>query len=820
MNDFVMYGGGFAGMCISDSTVTLNQISFYNCSIGMYPEKAGALFVTSASAVILSDVFFQENVGSASCMQVDGASAVLKRVNYTSNTNALGVVNTNGASGSVLLTSVKFTLNSGALNIAESTVAMRYVQFEENSKAMVVDISNSGVVASPSSVTLDMVSFTRNSGKPAMGIYGSSLTSITMNHVTFASNHVDDNSGSAALYKESSDSAITASNLVFYDNTLEDTSSSESNFECKADACTEGTKVVTATGGDCTSCGPCDSLGKGLVTMCSLCGAGLYSYRNATSSASCLDCAQGNRSFSGMNSSCPFDQCPAGSYGPLDSAACIICQNGYATYTAGLSVCTKCQFFEWCPTDGLCIEGHTGVGCAECEPKWYMKDNTCTQCPESAKIGLALAVILGAFLLNVLYKLAGSEKEEEDDNNNDIKSSISQVPSATVAATAVAKFNVALSFFQITTLVFFSFSFKFPFTILNWLNWIALPLSFDFVDLGRPECSAGTSMGVVSRWAINTFVPLCIMLPFALLAWYRKESQSQAIATIALIGTSTYVPVVTSAMTVWRCENNDYGQSVLASAPSVSCDGSGDFYSMLAASILVTATYLCGIHVAVPKLSKKDGFEKVKRTYVQDFDKGRKWWYHITLGYKLSTVFVVSNVADTLAQLMLMFLLSSSMSVMCFIYRPHTVLDGGNSKKKYWNDKCTLGCRSIWNQWSLHTKVKWFFIQGIICVVLPVGLCILSFVLREIKILVALGFLAFLFLFGPLFCAMKCYYEYIFERGFTPNNVEIILHTIEAILVFITIIYEAVSRKHEHSSKQIDDDFIDDDTYDHHNTLH
>ena len=796
MINFLIMGNGFPGMCIDNSTVTMNQVSFYDCSTSYYK----ALNVLNA-AVMLSDILFQDYNGTSSAMMVyKGRSVVLKRVQFTSNTDALTVSGTGDDSAPVFMTNIKFTGNSKGLTIYESTVALRYAEFEQNENAMYLGTASSAI--------LNMVSFTGNTGNSYSAIFTGRSSNLTLSSVTFSKNQAgvstDDNvdySSSGGVLNPYSGGSVTALDVVFYDNTPNDISTDDqAGLVCKADACTEGTEVVTATGGgNCATCGPCDALRKGFVAMCSSCGAGLFSSRNASLKASCLECGGGNRSFSGTNTSCTLNQCPVGSYGPLDSTACIICQDGYATYTAGLSACTRCQFFEWCPTDGLCIEGHTGVGCSQCDLNWYMKDNMCEQCPESGQTGLAITFVAIVFSLLVLFKLAGAEDEENDDDESS---------SAKLMKTAVAKFNVTLSFFQISTVIFFSFDFKFPFNLLSWVSWIALPLSFEFGELARPECSMGTSMGVESRWSTNTFTPLLFVLPFALLAKYREEYRSQAIATIALIGTSTYVPVISSAMTLWRCEENDYGHSVLAAAPSVNCDGSGYYYIMLVGSIVVTAAYLCGVHVMIPRLSKIEGFGKVKRIYVQDLSKGRKWWFHVTIGYKLATLLLAEFVLDTLVQLMLMLVLSSSVTLLCFTCRPHIVSGEINSKIKCWNDKCTQGCRSICCQWNFYTKCKWIIIQVMICCVSPAIVFILFYATSDIEMLVMFALWAFLFTFGPLFCALKCYYEHVFADGFTPNSVEGILHAIEALLVAFTVIYQIKSKKLEHPNQQRTDDYF------------
>jgi hypothetical protein len=807
INDLTIKGGVFfGGLNNNGSTLTLSQVSFYNCSQGP------ALNVHDSSTE-MSNILFQDNVGSYNTMAVSkGSLLVLKRVQFVSNTKALSVKSTGNNFKPALLTSVEFTHNSEALTVYGSVAALRYAQFEDNHNAMTVyDVDDK----LPSSLQLDMVSFARNTGNKygAVNIEAQSSSTITMTSVTFSKNQAgvsedDDNSVSsdgAALYI--SGGSVTASNLVFYDNTPEDTSYSDDDLDCTAD-CTDGIDAVIATGGKCASCGPCDALRKGFVTMCSPCDAGEYSSRNASSIASCFECGGGNRSFSGANTSCTLDECPVGSYGPLDSPMCEICQGGYATHTAGLTVCSKCQFIEWCPTDGLCAEGHTGVGCAVCELNWYMKSNSCLQCPDTAVAGLALAFLVAALLLIVLYKLAGADEEDE---GFDIKGKIEEVES--VAATAVAKFNVTLSFFQVTTIVFFSFNIDFPVGLLKWLSWIAFPLSFNIGELGRPECSLGTSMGFASRWSVDTFAPVVLMLPFLILAKCRKESRSQAIATIALIGTTTYVPVVGSAMTVWRCEKTDYGNSVLAAAPSISCDDSGDFNKILAASIIVAALYLCGVHILVPHLSNKEGFGKVKRIYAQDFDKGREWWFHLSVLYKLATLFVAANVPDALAQLACMLVLSSSMASLCFIFKPHIVSNMDNSKKKYWNDKCDEGYRSIWSAWNPYTKRQWTGIQCMICCVFPAIVVTLNS-FGQMQFLNMIALLLFLPIFGPLSCAIKCCYEHVFRDGFTPNNVEIVLHTIETFLVLFSFIYEAASKKRPHLNKQLTDEPYDaDDNY-------
>ena len=809
ISDLTIKGGVFSGLYHYESIVTLNQVSFYRCSRG------SALFIHQSSTV-MNDVLFQDNSGMNNTMVIYKAySIVMKHIQFTSNTRALSVDSTGEDDAPVLLTNVAFALNSRALAIHGSTVSLRYAQFEDNYNAMQVLDAD----ALPSSVTLYSVSFARNAGSRygAIILKSEYLSTITMTSVTFSQNQAtgdpkyDDDSVSdgAALYISGGE--VTASDLVFYDNIPTDTySAGENNLECTAAACTDGTEVVTATGGNCLSCGPCDALRKGLVTMCSPCGAGEYSPRNASLKASCLECGGGNRSLSGTNTSCTLSECPVGSFGvdeatyqlylstdkyePLDLFKCKICQNGYATYMAGLSVCSKCQFFEWCPADGLCIEGHTGFGCAECEPNWYMKSNTCLQCPNTAGLDLALLFVVAAFMVFVLYRLAGAEDEE---GGNDIEAKMEGI--VDLAAAAVAKFNVILSFFQITTLVFFSFSIEFPVNLLNWLSWIALSLSFDFVELGRPECSMGVSMGFASRWYIKMFAPFTLMVPFAILAKYQaryQEDNSQTLATIVLIGTSSYVPILGSALIVWRCEETDYGDSVLAAAPSIRCNADSGLQDMRIVSMFACILYLLYTHGAIPKFAK-EGNIKVRRIYEQDFGEGRKWWFHATLGYKLATLFVAAIVPDALTQLTCMLVLSSSMALLCFVFKPHIILDKNTQKNDHWDDECS----------------QWIAFQCTTCCVIPAVVLTLD-LLGEIHFLNMIALLLFLPIFGLATCYIKCYHDHVFADGFSTNNVETILHTTEAAIVFVAYLYETASKKNLHPNKQLTDEPNDgDDTY-------
>jgi hypothetical protein len=808
INTLIIKGGTFGGLYNYDSTVLLSQLSFYSCSQGR------ALYL-HMSSIVMSDILFQDNTGFNDTMAVYKASkVVMKRVQFTSNTRALSVDSTGVKDTPVLLTSVAFAQNSRALSIAGSTVALRYVQFEDNHDAL--QVSDSGAL--PSSVILDVVSFARNTGNRygAIILESDFSSTLTMTSTTFTENQAgvsdyNDETASfdgAALYV--SGGAVAASNLVFYDNTPVDTFSSDENgLECVANACAEGTEIVTATGGKCVSCSPCDALRKGFVTMCSSCGAGQFSSRNASLSASCMECGGGNRSFSGANTSCTLKECPVGSFGTLDSSACEICENGYATNTAGLTECTKCLYPEWCPTDGLCSEGHTGVGCVECELNWYMKGNTCSQCPNSAKTGFALVLIVTALLLFVLYKLAGAEDEKE---GCDFQGTIKEVDN--LAAAAIAKFNVTLSFFQVTTIFFFSFKIDFPVNLLSWLSWIAFPLSFNFVELGRPECSLGIPLGFSQRWSVNTFAPLALMIPFVILAECRKD-KSQAIATVVLLGTTTYVPVVGSAMSVWRCEKTDYGNSVIAAAPSITCNNSEDNYSnVMITSIMIASAYLLYVHFTIPQLSQKEGYSKVKRVYEQDFVEGKKWWFHVAVGYKLATLFVAAIVPDAIVQLICMVVLSSSMASMSPIFKPHIVSDENNLKTKYWNGKCSQGFYSIWSEWNMRTKRQWTGIQCMICCVFPAVVLILG-LSGQIEFLNMIALLLFLPIFGFLSCSIKCCYEHVFRDGFTPNNVETALHSTEAVLVIVSYLYQAASEKLPHVSKELTDDKpYDEDFYD------
>jgi len=729
----------------------------------------------------------------------DGGSLVLKRVQFTSNTNALHVSSMGDASAPVLLTSVTFTRNWKGLQFASSVAALRHVQFEENQYYAMHTYGSS-------SAQLDTVSFARNSGYTFFT--ESSAGKILMTFVTFTENQ----GSGATLYARLGD--VTATNLMFYDNSPYDTSKVGNNLECKVDACAHGTTEATEPDmiyfqSECASCSPCDALRMGLVTMCSSCDAGFYSFKNSSTSE-CLDCGSGNRSFSGSNSSCTLTECPAGSYGPLGSSACAICQNGYATYTAGLTVCSRCKFEAWCPTNGLCIEGHTGVGCAECESNWYMKSNTCQQCPENAVGTFALTLVVVSFMLYLLYKLAGAE---EDD---DIQSEAEEEVVAAIS-TAVAKFNVSLSFFQITTTILFLFQLEFPADLLNWLSWIAFTLSINFGELGRPECSLKTSMGFASRWSVSTFAPIGLMVPFLVLAAYSKERRSQAIATIALIGTTTYVPVVGSAASVWRCEDTDYGDSVLATAPSINCDGSGSYYGILCGSAAISFLYFSGVHFLVPfYLAKKEGFGKVKRIYVQDFDKGKKWWFHVSLGYKLATLLVAALVVDATQQLSLMLFFSLAMTMMCFIFRPHITKD--KLRSKYWNEKCTQGCCSLWSEFDGEQRSAFKQSQFTSFVIIPASLSLWYFIFGGNlfdMLLVAL----FIILFDLVLIVLACCYPYVIPGGgFSPNAVETGLHFLETLIVFISFLYQVASEKLEHPNKELDDDATitgDDEYYDH-----
>lgn len=94
-----------------------------------------------------------------------------------------------------------------------------------------------------------------------------------------------------------------------------------------------------------------------------------------------------------------------------------------------------------------------------------------------------------------------------------------------------------------------------------------------------------------------------------------------------------------------------------------------------------------------------------------------------------------------------------------------------------------------------------------ICGISPAIVFILYYGTNDIEYLVMFALLAFLFTIGPLFCALKCYYEHVFADGFTPNSFEGILHAIEALLVAFTVIYQIKSKKLEHPNRQRTDDY-------------
>jgi hypothetical protein len=163
-----------------------------------------------------------------------------------------------------------------------------------------------------------------------------------------------------------------------------------------------------------------------------------------------------------------------------------------------------------------------------------------------------------------------------------------------------------------------------------------------------------------------------------------------------------------------------------------------------------------------------------------------------------------------------MLFFSLAMTMMCFIFRPHITKD--KLRSKYWNEKCTQGCCSLWSEFDGEQRSAFKQSQFTSFVIIPASLSLWYFIFGGNifdMLLVALFFI----LFDLVLIVLACCYPYVIPGGgFSPNAVETGLHFLETLIVFISFLYQVASEKLEHPNKELDDDATitgDDEYYDH-----
>lgn len=284
---------------------------------------------------------------------------------------------------------------------------------------------------------------------------------------------------------------------------------------------------------------------------------------------------------------CVGAKCPAGGDAAVcDGGALPTAQQGFwLSARAGSSVSILlCEPPEACDANNTCAVGYSGAVCVQCIKGYYrdpLGTNQCVQCPENSSsmlIGMAVGILVGAFVLYHLYRKGPS----------------------------VAAIGIAIDYFQILA-IFGSLDLNWPGSVK--FVFSALSLFSSNVEVTAPECSV--AVNYFDKWLFTMAIPvliagagcvgICFLFLFAMFtaagrrsAADRFQSRYQAlIGFVLLMLNFMYILLLKKSLEVFECTEVD-GEMLLAVDSEVAC--SGEQYELMKKAALVgSIVYGAGI---------------------------------------------------------------------------------------------------------------------------------------------------------------------------------------------------------------------------------
>lgn len=296
-----------------------------------------------------------------------------------------------------------------------------------------------------------------------------------------------------------------------------------------------------------TSCVGCptgrwsDTVGAVALDTCEPCPRHtLYTGTGASTVSNCTDCEYGQFSTEGQDH-------------------CIACQLEFM-YNNEFERCQECPYPNRC-SDGHCVPGTRGEGCASCDFGFFQAGKMCMPCPEDTPLLVVfIGVALSCGFIVAIWELSHvehrdvpehlrdpeseAEASELEGNADTVTESVEALKGLASTATTMSQFATVLgiSLPHLQLLGFLAeLPLKWPPFVKRFGRWIVTLVSFDFGQLYSPECqlSADSEAAQICKCHCSlcrTKTSLYLYEPVL----FRQISSNSLLRTESSLGSTSY----------------------------------------------------------------------------------------------------------------------------------------------------------------------------------------------------------------------------------------------------------------------------------------
>jgi hypothetical protein len=226
--------------------------------------------------------------------------------------------------------------------------------------------------------------------------------------------------------------------------------------------------------------------------------------------------------------------------------------------------CVVCPYPSRCDAFA-CVNGSTGLGCAECERGRYQLGEQCAPCSSTQVAIFAVGIVGAATVIGVVWRLSSVGDSHFDDANDAVDNAISVAESISrnVAFMGIASLHLQISCIN------FGLHFDYPDWLANISKWIGSIFSFDVSFFSNPECSVPDDTETLTIIFVRLLVAnagFILMLAILMGIGYGTSSKEHAINA----GSALYTLSVT-ALAGTHAKALDCTDGHLDLLPSAAC---------------------------------------------------------------------------------------------------------------------------------------------------------------------------------------------------------------------------------------------------------
>ncbi|KAJ3442997.1 cell surface glycoprotein (s-layer protein)-like protein [Anaeramoeba flamelloides] len=409
------------------------------------------------------------------------------------------------------------------------------------------------------------------------------------------------------------------------------------------------TEVAATSKIICTKCPPGKyntRSGAGSFDFCLDCPIGTYNALNGSASAEdCNKCSEGTISSGLAATSCVICglgqepnskqsqcvECSPGSYSDEIGGQCTLCPVNTINNQFGSTSCLKCSSDDLCLGSNLCNNGlDPDKFCTTCQNGYFMVGTKCYECPENLKVIILLCVIIGIFLLILIFRVRIMKFAKS--TKNPMK-------------------GIIFTFLQLLAAVF-ALNLNGPSSFDDLKIWTSF-LNGQLSIILSPECYQSFDT-FFSRWLFMFLLPILfsflVFVMFFYYAWrYKKEPEridrrrARLIYWYTLILKWLYLPYVILSVQPFDFTYQESEKKwTLNSDPNLEID-SDQWKKYLPLYILSVLLYIFAVPIAfivilfkAKRANFSDYYYQRYRWMYQWFKPNRYWFELVELGLKFS----------------------------------------------------------------------------------------------------------------------------------------------------------------------------------------